>query len=134
MNLRKSIVLILIGIIIFGLSVITVSAKDDRIIKPDLYIEKTEGEGSLTKTPSLYIELEREKGEGGEEEIIPYIDMDNKQKNNEDEHRDSLAILGNKATKDGSNNFANILKIPVLIFLAIVGLLTLIVVYASRKK
>jgi len=126
---KKRIILILITNVLF-LSVITASAKDDISPSADLLKDEEEFQKPLI-TPNLIITKEGEIGEGGEEKITPFLEMENSKKDTEDEHRGSLTILGNQATKDGSNGFSHK---PIFLILVIASILTIMMVCFVKKK
>ena len=129
-NIRKSMILLLI-MIVLCISVIIASARDDRLSKADLNIDKEEVKEHLIIEPILNIKKERENGKVGEEKITPYVNMENDPEHIEDEYKESLVIFGNQASKDGSNDFA---KLPALIFLAIASLFTIVLVCFIKRN
>jgi len=128
-NYKKSIILLLIINVLF-LSFMIASAKEDISPSTDSIIEEEEFEKPLI-TPNLNIKKEGEIGEGGEEKIKPFIEMENSKKDTENENRGSLTILGNQAIKDGSNGFTNK---PIFFILVIASLLAIIMVCIVKKK
>jgi len=127
-NYKKRIFIFLI-IIVLILSVITASAIDERPSKSNFLYDEDEFENPLIN--ALDIKKERENGKGGEEISTPLINMENNLKDTDGVYQDSLIILGNLANKDGSNG---IIKQPLLTILIIISLLTIIMVYITKRK
>ncbi|UCF49460.1 MAG: hypothetical protein JSU91_06860 [Thermoplasmatales archaeon] len=129
-NIRKRMILFLI-IILFSLSVIITSAREDRLSKTDLTKESENVEDLLISAPTTCIKKEGESAEGSEEKITPSVTIDNGQEYLEDEYKDSLVYLGNQASREGSNDFE---KQPVLMILAIISLIMIIMVCIIKRK
>ena len=127
-NIGRSIILLSIMIVLF-LSVTIASARDDRLSKEDFIIENEEVKDPLLIKPN--INVIRENGKVGEDKITPYYNMEDDPDDTEDNYRNSLVVLGNQATKTGSNDFA---KLPTIIILAITSLFTIIFVCFIRRK
>lgn len=121
-------------IIVLALSAITASARDNSISKDDIFAEDGEIKTYLIIAQNPNIEIVRENGKGGEDRIQPFDDIKKDLEDIESVYKDPLVILGKEVSKDGSNDLLKILKLPVFIICAIIGLLVIIMVCNIRKK
>ena len=128
-NFKNNIIIFSI-ILIISFSVSIASARDNRPSIVDL-INAVEYENNLIISPDIKINKEVENGKGGEEKITPFVNMENNPEDTDGVYQDSLTVLGNQASKEGSNDF---LKQPVLIILAITSLILLAMVCIKFKK
>ena len=129
-NIRKSIILLLI-IILFSLSIIITSAREDRLSKADLTNESEDVEDLLISAPTTCIKKEGENAEGSEEKITPSIDIENDSLDEKRDYNDSPIVLGSQANRDGSNEFE---KQPVLLILTIASIIMIILVCIIKRK
>lgn len=128
-NYKINMIFLLTMFVLF-LSFIIASAQYDRSSITNL-LDNMEVEKPLNIKPDINIEKERENGEGGEDNITPFINNKNTQEDTEKEYKDSLLILGNQASKDGSNGFT---KQPIFFILVITSLLTIVMVCFVKRK
>ncbi len=129
-NIRKSMILFLI-IILFSLSVIITSAREDMLSKADLINESEDVEDLLISAPTTCIKKEGENVEGSEENIIPSIDIENDSLDEKRDYTDSPIILGSQASREGSNDFE---KQPLLLILTIASIIMIIMVCIIKRK
>ena len=129
-NIRKSMILFLI-IILFSLSVIITSAREDMLSKADLINESEDVEDLLISAPTTCIKKEGENVEGSEENIIPSIDIENDSLDEKRDYTDSPIILGSQASREGSNDFE---KQPLLLILTITSIIMIIMVCIIKRK
>jgi hypothetical protein len=132
-NMKKAMIIFSI-IIVLALSAITASARDNSISKDDIFAEDGEIKTYLIIAQNPNIEIVRENGKGGEDRIQPFDDIKKDLEDIESVYKDPLVILGKEVSKDGSNDLLKILKLPVFIICAIIGLLVIIMVCNIRKK
>lgn len=131
--MKKSVILSMV-IIVLALSAMTASARDDKISIADISTEHREIKEPLIIAPNTNIEIVRENGKGGEERTKPINNIKNNLEDIENGYKDPLIILGSQVSKDGSNDFSKKPKLPVLIIIAIIGLLAIKMVCSIRKK
>lgn len=127
----KNNMIFLLTIFVLFLSFTIASAKNDRPSITNLLNDEEEVEKPLIVEPNVIIEKERENGKGGEDKIEPFVNNKKTPEDTEKEYKDSLLILGNQASKDGSNGFT---KQPIFLILVITSLLTIFMVCSVKRK